>query len=103
MPSAQKDSAGTTWVSGGTPGKSIQIEKFFIARPSDSAAEIYKALGSGKNLILTPGVYNLDQTLWVKRPDTVVLGLGYPTLVPQNGIVTMKVASVKGLDLGYDL
>ena len=97
VPSAQSNSAGTTWSSGATPGSSISIRKFFIASPADSAATINKALGSGKNLILTPGVYNLNRSIEVTRPDTVVLGLGFPTLIPQNGIVSMKVANAKGM------
>src|SRR6202040_661611 len=52
---------------------------------------------SGKNLILTPGVYNLDQSIQLTRPDTVVLGLGFPTLIPENGIVSMKVARAEGM------
>ncbi len=51
------------------------------------------------NLIITPGIYHLDSTIKVKRPDTVVLGLGFPTLVPDNGIVPMTVADVKGVKL----
>jgi len=96
-PSVQTDSAGTTWSGGQTPGVSIPIKKFFIARPSDTAATINRALSTGKNLILTPGVYQLDETIAVTRPDTVVLGLGFPTLVPKNGIVTMTTASTKGI------
>ena len=97
VPSAQNNSAGTTWASGATPGSSIPIEKFFIAQPTDSAATINQALGSGRNLILTPGIYNLDQSIQVTRPDSVVLGLGFPTLIPQNGIVPMTVANAKGM------
>jgi hypothetical protein len=97
VPSVQRNSVGTTWVSGPTPGSSIPIERFFIAQPTDSAATINNALGSGRNLILTPGIYNLDQSIKVTRPDTVVLGLGFPTLIPQNGIVSMTVARAKGI------
>jgi hypothetical protein len=97
VPSVQLNSVGTTWAGGATPGSSIRIEKFFIANPADTAATINKALGSGMNLILTPGVYNLDQSIEVTRPDTVVLGLGFPTLIPENGIVSMTVASAKGM------
>jgi hypothetical protein len=93
VPSVQNNSVGTTWGADATPGSSIRIEKFFVAKPTDSAATINKALGSGMNLILTPGVYNLDQTIEVTRPDTVVLGLGFPTLIPENGIVSMTVAN----------
>jgi hypothetical protein len=97
VPSAQRNSVGTTWASGATPGSSIPIKKFFIAQPTDSAATINAALGSGSNLILTPGIYHLDQSIQVTRPDTVVLGLGFPTLIPENGIVPMTVANAKGI------
>jgi hypothetical protein len=54
------------------------------------------ALLFGKNLILTPGVYNLDRSIVVPYPDTVVLGIGFPTLIPQNGNPSMIVISSKG-------
>ena len=97
VPSVRYDSAGTSWASGQTPGTSVPIGQFFVAQPTDSAATINAALGRGRNLILTPGVYHLDQSLDVSRPDTVVLGLGFPTLVPDNGVVSMTVARAKGM------
>jgi hypothetical protein len=97
VPSVQRNTVGTTWANGATPGSSIPIEKFFIAQPTDSAATINAALGSGRNLILTPGIYHLNQSIAVTRPDSVVLGLGFPTLIPENGIVSMTVASAKGM------
>ena len=97
VPSVQYNTAGTTWASGQTPGTSISIDQFFVAQPSDSAATINLALSRGKNLILTPGVYHLDQSIDVTRPDSVVLGLGFPTLVPDNGVTSMNVARAKGM------
>ena len=99
VPSAQHDSSGASWEGGPTAGSSIPIGNFFIARPSDSAQVINNALARGQNLIFTPGVYQVDQTIKVKRPDTVVLGLGFPTLVPTNGVTTMTVADVPGVKL----
>ncbi len=99
VPSAQRNSAGTTWGSGPTAGSSIPIDEFFIAKPSDSVQAINNALARGQNLIFTPGVYHLDETIKVKRADTVVLGLGFPTLVPSNGDVAMTVADVTGVKL----
>src|SRR5260370_11390067 len=84
MPAVRRNSVGASWAGGATPGSSIRIEKFFIAQPTDSAATINRALGTGKNLILTPGIYHLDQSIEVTRPDTVELGLGFPTLIPYN-------------------
>jgi hypothetical protein len=91
VPALQHDSMGTTWANGPTPGWSIPIGQFFLARPTDSEAKINAALARGKNLIFTPGIYHLDRTIEVKRPGTVLLGLGYPTLIPEDGIVSMKV------------
>ncbi|HET9920620.1 MAG TPA: glycosyl hydrolase family 28-related protein [Ktedonobacteraceae bacterium] len=99
VPSAQHNSVGTTWAGGATPGSSISINRFFIARPTDSVATINNALGSGRNLILTPGLYHLNQSIQVTRPDTVVLGLGFPTLIPENGTVSMSAASAKGISI----
>src|SRR5712691_4221703 len=97
VPSAQFNSVGTTWGSGPTRGTSISIDQFFVARPTDSAATMNLALHRGKNLILTPGVYHLDQSIDVTRPDSVVLGLGFPTLVPDNGVISMNVARAQGM------
>lgn len=96
-PTAQSNTAGTTWSNGATPGLSIPIKKFFVARPTDTAAAMNKALASGMNLLLTPGMYHVDQSIAVTRPDTVVLGLGFPTVIPDNGIVAMTTASAKGI------
>ena len=97
VPAVQHSSSGTTWTNGQTPGSSIPIQRFFIAQPTDSAETINRALFFGFNLILTPGIYNLDRSLIVPRPDTVVLGLGFPTLIPQNGNPSMWLASDNGI------
>ncbi len=99
VPSLQHDSVGPSWASGPTAGTSIPIRRFFIASPSTPVALINLALALGQNLLLTPGVYNLRHTIEVTRPGTVVLGLGFPTLIPQNGITAMRVASVPGVKL----
>jgi hypothetical protein len=99
VPALRHDSMGTSWGNGPAAGSSIPIEQFFIAKPMDDAQAINKALARGQNVIFTPGIYHLDKTIKVKRPDTVVLGLGLPTLVPDNGIVAMAVADVKGVKL----
>jgi hypothetical protein len=99
VPALQTNSSGTTWASGPAAGSSIPIANFFIAKPTDSAAKINLELALGKNLILTPGIYQLDEPIVVVRPDTVVLGLGMPTLVPQRGNVSMVILNVPGVKL----
>jgi hypothetical protein len=97
VPSAQTNSSGITWASGATPGVSIPIEQFYVATPVDSVSTINAELHAGRNLLLTPGVYHLDQSIEVTRPDTVVLGLGFPTLVPTSGNAAMTTARAKGI------
>ncbi len=99
VPSAQTASKGTTWASGHTPGRSLPLSSFFVAHPSDSLSKINSALAQGKNLLVTPGVYDIAQSIAVKRADTVVLGLGMATLTAQNGAIPMTVADVQGVDI----
>ncbi len=96
VPSVQRNSVGITWAAGETPGSSIPIHRFFIAKPTDSAETINGALSSGMNLILTPGIYEIDQSIAVTSPNTVVLGLGFPTLIPKSGITSMTVSNPSG-------
>lgn len=98
-PSVQRNSRGTTWATGSQPGRSISISDFFIAKPANTAQRINAALDSGKNLILTPGVYRLDRSLNIKRANTVVLGIGYATLVPQKGTAALTVEDVPGVQI----
>ena len=99
VPDVQTNGTGTTWASGPAPGHSIPISDFFIAKPSDSVEEINDALAQGKNLILTPGLYTVSQTIRVKRPDTIVLGLGMATIDAQNGVVPMTVEKPQGVEI----
>jgi hypothetical protein len=99
VPALQRNSSGVTWRPGPTPGSSIPINDFFIAQPTDDVDMINDALARGKHLILTPGIYNLDKPIRVLWPNTVVLGLGFPTLVPTRGKDAMEIANVPGVKL----
>ncbi len=99
VPSLQHNTSGTTWASSQTPGASLPISRFFIASPSTSVLQIDLELALGKDLILTPGVYDLKAPIVVSRPDTIVMGLGFATLIPQNGTAAMVVANVPGTKL----
>jgi hypothetical protein len=99
VPALQHNSSGTSWQGGPAAGASVPISKFFIATPATPVLAIDAALLLGKNLILTPGVYDLKAPILVSRPNTIVLGLGFPTLVPQNGTAAMQVLGVPGVKL----
>jgi hypothetical protein len=98
VPSLVRDSAGITWHGGSTPGKTIPLSRFYIAHAgADSAATINKELDAGKNLLLAPGIYDLDEPIRITHPDTVVMGLGFATLRPARGTVAMTTADVDGV------
>ncbi|MEY9938475.1 ricin-type beta-trefoil lectin domain protein [Streptacidiphilus sp. MAP5-3] len=98
VPSPRTNSTGTDWSNGQTtPGTSLPLSAFYIATPSDTSATLNAALAAGKNLIFTPGVYQLTDTLQVTRPDTVLLGLGLATLEADNGVTAISTADVGGV------
>jgi hypothetical protein len=99
VPAVQRDSAGPTWATGPAAGTSVSVSRFFIATPGTPVGQINGALASGLNLILTPGVYHLKQAIAVRRADTIVLGLGVATLIPDRGNAAVQVASVPGVKL----
>jgi hypothetical protein len=78
-------------------GWSVPIDRFFIARPGDSARVLNRALAQGRHLLLTPGVHRLTGTIRIKWAGTVVLGLGCATLAPACGTVPMTVSDARGL------
>lgn len=96
VPSAASNSAGYDWSTGRQAGQAIPITRFYIAHPGDSAETINRALASGQDLLLTPGVYRLSEPIRVNRPDTVVLGLGFATITPTRGTAAIEVGNVNG-------
>ena len=99
VPSVQKNSQGASWQNGPTPGRSLPLSSFYVAKPGDSTAKINLALLLGKHLLLTPGVYHTDRPIVVWRPGTVVLGLGLATIEPDAGNTAMITADVPGIDV----
>jgi hypothetical protein len=99
VPALTHNTSGVSWHSGTTPGRSIPLSRFFIAKPSDSVAAINLAVASGQNLILTPGIYDLTDTINITRKDAVVLGLGFATLHPISGRPAMHVEDLDGITI----
>jgi hypothetical protein len=100
VPSTRSNAQGTSWSSGNTAGTSLPIGDFYIATPSDTAATLNSALSAGKDLLFTPGVYQINGTINVTNPDTVVLGLGLATLVSNGGNTILSTADVNGIRVG---
>jgi len=99
VPALRSNAEGTTWVSGKPRGAARPLSEFVIVKPGTSAATMNGALARKKSLIITPGVYHLDSPLHITRPNTIVLGLGLATLIPDGGVSAIGVDDVDGVTL----
>jgi hypothetical protein len=100
VPEVRRESVGVTWRGGATPGRSIPLERFYLALAGkDTAATMNAALARGMHLLLTPGIYELEQPLRVTRAGTVVMGLGFATLRAVKGTAALTTADVDGVDI----
>jgi len=100
VPALRRDSTGITWHEGESAGETIPIDRFYIARPNmDTAETINAQLDRGKDLILTPGIYDLAAPIRLTHPHTVVLGLGFATLRPVKGTAAMTTSDADGIEI----
>lgn len=99
VPGLEHNSSGATWRNGSAPAaKGVPLSRFYVAHAdTDTAATLNAALEQGKDLLLTPGVYDLASPLVVKRKDTIVFGLGFATLHATGGKPAMRIADVAGV------
>ena len=92
---------GTSWLAANADAlESIPLDKFYVARADrDDAKTMNAALVAGQNLLLTPGVYHLADSLKVDRAKTIVLGMGFATLIPDSGTPAITVGDVDGVTI----
>ncbi|MFE6684954.1 coagulation factor 5/8 type domain-containing protein [Streptomyces sp. NPDC057743] len=99
LPELRTAARGVTWGNGTPRGTALPLSRFYVAKPGVTAATLNQALAQGLHLLFTPGSYHLDRPIQVTAPNTVVLGLGYATLIPDNGVTALKTADVDGVRL----
>ena len=100
IPELRTDSTGITWHDGSTPGRTLPLSAFYLAHPDkDTAATLNSQLAKGRNLLFTPGIYELSEPIHIARPDTVVIGLGFATLLPTHGTAAITTADVDGIEI----
>ena len=100
VPSVQTNTSGPSWSGGNTPGTSLSVNNtFYVVNSSSTITQINAALAGGENLLFTPGVYSYASPIDVVDANTKVIGLGFATLIPSNGNVTMNVADVPGVNI----
>ena len=102
LPEARIGSIGHSWKDGSTKGEFIELAKFYIAcAVRDNAASINEALASGKHILFSPGIYELDAPINITQPNTIVMGIGLATLriTDDNNDTAVRIADVSGVNL----
>lgn len=98
IPVIKYDSKGPGWIEQTRPERILSIKKFYVVRQgADDAASINAALKKGKNLLITPGRYFLKESLKVTKPNTVIMGIGLATLIPENGNSAIEISDIDGV------
>ena len=100
IPKLKKNSIGSSWGDNTRDEKTLSMADFYIVNPSiDNSESINAALAKGKNLLFTPGIYSIENSLKVTRPETVVMGFGMVTLQSNNGKSILEVSDVDGVTI----
>ncbi|MEV6472616.1 coagulation factor 5/8 type domain-containing protein [Streptomyces sp. NPDC051657] len=99
VPEKRENARGVSWANGTPAGESIPLDQFYVVKEGADAATINAAVEQGLHLLFTPGVYHIDETINIDRADTVALGLGLATIIPDNGVTAIKVGDVSGVKL----
>ncbi|MER6698928.1 coagulation factor 5/8 type domain-containing protein [Streptomyces griseus] len=99
VPEKRENARGVSWANGTPAGESIPLDRFYVVKEGADAATINAAVEQGLHLLFTPGVYHVDETININRADTVALGLGLATIIPDNGVTAIKVGDVDGVKL----
>ena len=64
-----------------------------VVRDTEPIGRIQDALDDGKDVILCPGIYELEASIVIRQPNQILFGLGLATLVaPKNGSPCICVA-----------
>lgn len=98
IPQVQHNRRGVDYSQGGT--KKVSFEKVYVSKPTDGVSELNAKLKAGLHLVLTPGIYRINEPLFVNTEDQVILGLGLATLQSTNGNVLIQVGNVEGVRIG---
>ena len=97
VPEVRENAMGVSWEDG-AHGEALPISDFYVAKADvDTAETINAALTEGKHLLLTPGIYELDEPIRIEKEGTIVLGMGLATLQSVDGSTCMETADVNGL------
>lgn len=100
VPELNQNTKGISWSESDMgKGKTLSLNDFYIAKEGNKATEINQALNDGKHIFFTPGIYHAEEVIKVNRPNTILLGSGMASIIPDNTYAAMEVADVDGVTL----
>eukprot|EP00928_Gymnodinium_smaydae_P046265 TRINITY_DN3081_c0_g2_i3.p1 TRINITY_DN3081_c0_g2~~TRINITY_DN3081_c0_g2_i3.p1 ORF type:complete len:470 (-),score=69.46 TRINITY_DN3081_c0_g2_i3:104-1513(-) len=86
------------WGPSSADATAVPFERVYIVKPTDASSVINNKIKAGKHIVFPPGIYTYDQPIYVSRAGTVLLGLGYATLISQvSQGPLVEVADVPGV------
>lgn len=99
IPQIEYNKVGTS-KDNNSPVDTVDFSEVYVATSADTAETINSAINEGCHIILTPGTYNLTDSIKVNQANTVVLGIGFPILISTTGKPCIVVGSVNGVRVG---
>lgn len=102
IPALRRDVKGISWSENNMgQGTSVSVDKYFyIANPNrDTAATINAQLKAGKNILFQPGIYYVKEPIRVTKANTVLLGIGLATIIPDNEESAIIIDDVGGVSV----
>jgi len=95
IPAVKKDVSGLPYTKDGQEGAQVvPFDNVYVTALEDTAEVINGKLSAGLHVVISPGIYELEDSIKITVDNQVVLGLGIATLIsPQNGNPAVIVAS----------
>lgn len=78
----------------------VDFENVYVATPDDTAVTINSQITNGNHIILTPGTYNLTDSIVINKEGLVLLGIGFPTLISTTGKACVIVKGASNVRVG---
>ncbi len=101
IPQSETNKIGAS--NGSAPIDEVSFSNVYVALPSTPNVEniINTQIASGNHIILTPGIYNLTNSINVNNSNIVVLGIGFPILIATEGAPCITVGNnAQGVRIG---
>jgi len=98
IPHLEQNKAGAT--TNFANSDEVDFSNVFVANDTVPVDVINSKLADGLHLILPPGNYQLTDSIKITKAKTVVLGIGFPTLISTTGKPVITVGNVDGVRVG---